>query len=145
LDDADRAAIGGWGDAARAHVATLEGRPRLVDDARETVSMRRGGGGSSDGSGSGGGSGGGSGSGGRGGRGIGGGDGSGGGGGGGGGGRGEGGDDGPLLQGQIDGVARGVVYGWACEVGPANNAEVAVYVDGFLVVGCVCVVPELSP
>ena len=39
----------------------------------------------------------------------------------------------PQLRGQIDGVARGKVYGWACEVGPANDAAVAAYVDGFLV------------
>jgi len=32
---------------------------------------------------------------------------------------------GVQLQGQIDGIGRGVVHGWACQVGPANGATVA--------------------
>ena len=39
----------------------------------------------------------------------------------------------PFLLGQVDGVARGVVHGWACERGAAPPSSVSVYVDGFLV------------
>ena len=40
---------------------------------------------------------------------------------------------GPELQGQVDGVRRGVVSGWGCEVGKQGAAGVLVFVDGFLV------------
>ena len=39
----------------------------------------------------------------------------------------------PFLLGQVDGVARGVVHGWACESGSAPPSSVSVFVDGFLV------------
>ena len=40
---------------------------------------------------------------------------------------------GPELQGQVDGVRRGVVSGWGCEVGKQGAAGILVFVDGFLV------------
>lgn len=40
---------------------------------------------------------------------------------------------GPELQGQVDGVRRGVVSGWGCEVGKQGAAGVLIFVDGFLV------------